>query len=331
MKSSSNQPPSDKSRRGARTAPRRHVDPAEKQATTYDSSEFPVLLRMPDISFLANQVLTAAANDSDADVEHHHGGAIEEVEGDLAPQQHIRRYHRHGRGETSGSDRTTITAGAADRFWATLAPKIAVGGMLLAVTALCVVMLQGPRQSDLDDSGTSRWAEQSDFPSMGEKVIPPESSHTFPVAVPTPANSSSQGNSIAVKPELPRMLGGNRGDVTVGQVDLQSSVPQPTTTSQDRATPTWSNEVTPQAPSARAPSLDQPYQAQGWPDDMDSTPEPPADSELQLNAAAKAALRTRVVPGNESIPSTTPPGQGGAGTRLNGTVELPNPRVDYRL
>src|SRR5690242_5747588 len=120
-------------RHRSRVAPRPHLDPSEQPAT-YDSNEFPVLLRMPDVSRPSTKPELPARKDSiqsppsapttsDASA-----GAS-----NTTKSRHKRRENGSEPAKTTSKPERHWTAGAAGRFWSTIPPQLAAGGMLLAV------------------------------------------------------------------------------------------------------------------------------------------------------------------------------------------------------
>lgn len=312
MRASPNSSNGDKTRRASRTAPRRHVDPQDKTvAPTYDSGEFPVLLRMSDLK----QELETGLHDSpEAPVTD--SLPVESESPEVPTRRQTRSKHQHPL-----SEKRATTANASSRFWGTLAPKLAIGGMLLSVTALCVVVLQGPPQSKLEDADQSQWAVDP---------VSASTSHDEP----TPAKSvGEQHHSVAAKPEVSRATApvlNNPVSRDIGPIGSQ-----PSSAVSDMGTG-WPGEAGKTADSSNSAQVSSPsFQAQGWPDDVEAGDVlAPTESQLQLNAAMKSAQRQFPTRSQTSARKSRPvaPNQpdSPAGARLNGTVELPNPRADYQ-
>jgi hypothetical protein len=334
MRASSNSSQGDKTRRSSRTAPRRHADPNERPlSATYDSNEFPVLLRMPDLEEQSTERDPAAAKT--------------ELRLDLQPPpiqspspsggRRQRTKHREPTGKQS------TTAGASKLFWGTLAPKLAVGGMLLSVTALCVVVLQGPGPDKPTDTTETKWAVDEAPAQAANDSTSTAAAFDQPLpSEPAVAGPETPRHAVASKPPepirstaptfsgTPAARGPDVGPIGALPADAGGMSAQwPVSNSRSFERPSQQS----QSPTPAAP-----YQAQGWPDDVEaSASSQPTDAQLELNAASRSARRQNSPWMNPSsnrstpvaAPAVTEPAEG---ARLNGTVEIPkNPPADYRL
>jgi hypothetical protein len=331
MRASSNSSPGDKARRPVRTAPRRHTDPNERPVSaTYDSNEFPVLLRMPDLHEGPSESAEAVSQ-----VEQN----APRVElpptptQPLAPPTGGRRSRSKSKEQIS--EKQSTTAIASRLFWGTLAPKLAVGGMLLSVTALCVVVLQSPSQDKPADSTETKWAvdDESTRAASENSSTVSTTRESAPFAPATTEPSTAQRHSVATRPE-PIQATAPKFDMTSPDV----SPVGPTPALMNDQPSTWPGSSIPSpSPTVTPSESSQPFQAQGWPDDVeaDTSTTTAAETQLQLNAARRQ-LPTRVSSSSRgfvppSVPTAQEPAGGSAGARLNGTVEIPNPRAKFRL
>src|SRR5690349_1698660 len=98
MSTSGKTPAPDRRNRPARVSPRRHVHPSEQStAGTYDGAEFPVLLRMPDISRPVAVAAKIRVDTPDSAVD------ADVAEMDATEQRPAERPSRHKR-SSSGSE-----------------------------------------------------------------------------------------------------------------------------------------------------------------------------------------------------------------------------------
>lgn len=329
MRTSSSFSPEDRTRR---TAPRRHAEAEENVlAAQYDSEEFPVLIRMPDLSSGEEAAVTSGVAQQAQNVEE---PAISEDAASTSKRH--RRHRRPPKEEALVQEKAFTSATASARFWGRLAPKAAVGGILLLVTVLCVVVIQKPGQYEPKPEVPSGWAGQSKPPVQATNESIHESNPTpFPLV--TPSDTPSKDSSLAVKPE-PRSAVAPPWDNSAHENHEPVTKPLEKNPGSDQEFGNaWPADTVPEDAAADpTPVTDKPYRADRWPDDYDLSGENSgSEAELELNPAAKSAQRA-VRPrmpfaARDSSPLPTPNSQGNStGARLLGTVEIPNPRTDFR-
>jgi hypothetical protein len=262
------------------------------EVAKYDDGEFPVLLRLPDI-----------LREHEAAIERPDEGERTDTEGSFkarsspASSAGTRQRQHWPQEKTSlGGDSALWTAIASHRFWSAMAPRIAVGGMLLAVTALCVVLLQG--SSGSNDSGgesTTQWASDPPLQSKPQSNAR-RSSDTRSDASPSPtAPWPSKPNSIAVKPSAGTPVQPGWGELDSGRMPTPALAPPMGTVPRTPpgAMGQWPGGGT-AIPSSRGPTAHDPAQSpqvQGWPDELEThRDQRPAVAEPDLNSAAMSGM-----------------------------------------
>ena len=206
MNTSGKSSSAEKRHRSARVAPRPHLDPSDQPAT-YDSNEFPVLLRMPDVSRpTAKPDLPAAARQESiqppppASSSSVASGAT----ANSSKSRHKRRENGSEPATPTPKHERRWTAAAAGRFWSTIPPQLAAGGMLLAVIALCFVLLRNsdPKPAPANPSDWAGSASDSNEQNLADVSTEHQEKGSPPAMSPTISNSAPQQvNSIANKPQ----------------------------------------------------------------------------------------------------------------------------------
>ena len=291
--------PSDTRKRPSRVAPRRHVNIAEPaEVTTYDSSEYPVLLRMPDVSrAIHGGELPEQAESQDSVSEHDTSGT---------------RRNRHnwmagGSGKANSSRKRDLrsTASAAARFWSAIPPQVASGGMLLAVIALCFVLLRDSNTATPPVDTRHEWSGgdlQAKTPPVGNTNVADVPLSPVPhTASPKTTELHPDRESVATKPASP-----------IFQEPTPAKRPPSAVNDDQGAWPT----LPPDGGSDTSP-------VDGWPADVGTVPEddgtmlnPPLESARRLGSSTRTALREKRLQLAPSMPQSQ-----SANARLDGTVQ----------
>lgn len=319
----------DKRPRAGRVVPRRHVEPVETaEATPYDSGEFPVLLRLPDIVLAEVHAVGEPPT-----------GEQPEPEGSGSPRGSAavaRQRQRRGIETLAPGVGVTwrLTGAAARQFWSTMAPKVAVGGMLLAVAALCFVLVRGPSTSEPGPADPSQWANDPPLQSTDLPTTQAATDVHSSVEVPAANNWPTKSASVASKPTT---VVGTPASAPAASPGWSSPPVGPASSTEPSSSMSegWSAggamSTQPMSGSTPvAPRRNDSAPVQGWPDETSTNSNPASqDSELEFNRAARLqaspdrpAAQTAL---RESLPAANP-----SGARLNGTVVIPNSGMDYR-
>jgi hypothetical protein len=321
MSTSGKSPPSDKRHRPTRVSPRRHVDQSDQPAAgTYDGTEFPVLLRMPDISrpmTPAIERVHGAEGETGQTVVHEPAGG----ESGSTTERRSRHHHSSTGSEGSKWKRTTdkrSTGNAAARFWSTIPPQVAAGGMLLAVISICFVLLRDSNPPTSAPLTAPEWTAETPAPSdqrlanVREAAAAPVPTLDSSPTAPTEAKSSSE--SVAIQPVTPKF-----------------SVPVPVQPEGGLAS---------QAPVTGWPggglgSTEEDTQpVNGWPDLQEDSPSnDAASSPGPIESTARPTLPTLRTSQRTSRTSPTMPEANSDmsdSPRLDGTIEIPSPTKIYR-
>jgi hypothetical protein len=208
--------------------------------------------------------------------------------------------------------------------------------MLLAVTALCFALLRGSTENDGPADNSSQWA--NDPPLHSEQSIDsgnPKVLHSNA----GPEKWPSKPNSVAAKP-LPTAKSDHHGGSTRQAPTLALPPGQSNATINERPVSDWPTETllpanSPSGGAGAAPPLHGASPVLGWPEEMNKQSKQVREAELDLNASAvrpfdAPAVRTSLRP-TTPLPSVPSSSSAEAGTRLNGTVELPKIGADNRL
>jgi hypothetical protein len=318
--------------RPGRAVPRRHVEPVESsEGAKYDGVEFPVLLRLPEML----QEDPAAADPPEIRSSLPPEGSSNSDAENAIPMRHGPNWRGGLRWDGPPTHRERLTAAASQQFWLSLAPKIAVGGMLLAVTALCFALLSGSRENDGPTDNPSQWANEP--PLHSEESIEAANPHLLHSHA-RPEKWPSKPNSVAAKPQpLPTAKSDRPGGSSRQAPTLALPPGQTNATFTENPVISWPAETLSPANSpsggAGAPPLQNTSPVQGWPEEMNQPSNQVREFELDLNASARRpsdgpAMRTSLR-ATTPVPPVAPPAA--AGARLNGTVELPKLGADSRL
>jgi hypothetical protein len=282
--------------RATKVAPRRHLEPTVPlPGGGYDSSEFPVLLRMPDVS------LPPRRNDADErlDWKHDERTAGQVTTTQPSPPSRISRHSRSSSGSdqvpSDQADETRTTGSASVRFWSTIPPQVAAGGMLLAVIGLCVVLLRGSDPPLPATSPGKEWSGGSlpaDAHELSETPLQP--SRGAPSLA--PQDWQPGHSSVAAKPVPPQ---------------LPAAVP-PTRPSPEPAS-RW-----PDTPTRKSESDGDENPVQGWPAELQEESQGVMlNSPISQNRSTVSSVPS--LGGESSDPGSTD------SPRLTGTIVIPPP------
>lgn len=332
-------PAGDKKSRSSRVAPRRHVDPQD-QAGAYDSAEFPVLLRMPDVTRKQHSVVmpvetpptAATAPPSSPLPETELPESSTASSGETTTQARPSRQRRSSSGNSErtrfpGQD-SRLAATTAKRFWSSLPPQAAVGGMLLAIIALCFVLLRESQSPNAPADSMTEWSGgppqvDAGMPADSPRVSGGPAAEAIPqVAVPTPAPSRRE--TVAQVPAPPPLSRGNSGE------------PTPALPTRSEPTPAWPPMSGAAAPAPVGPAAEDTAPVQGWPDQAPTpaaSPAPADDSGTALNAPEGAVelpptptVRTSLRPSRPtSSPIPSAAQEWPQLPRSEGTLDIPPP------
>jgi hypothetical protein len=266
------------------------------EVSPYDSSEYPVLLRMPDVSRPI-----------------HDGELPEQAESQESEQDTsgIRR-NRHnwmasgsGKANSSRNRDKRSTASAAARFWSAIPPQVASGGMLLAVIALCFVLLRDSNTATPPVHTGHEWSGgdlQAKIPPDGNTNVADVPLSPVPhTASPKTTELHPDRESVATKPASP-----------IFQEPTPAKRPPAAVNDEPGAWPT----MPPDGGSDTSP-------VNGWPAGVGTAPEddgtilnPPLESARRLGSPTRTALRERRPQAAPSMPQSQ-----SANARLDGTVQ----------
>lgn len=330
MSTSGQSPQADNRNHTSRVAPRRHrettsqpvasqpavIQPAVIQpaAYSYDSTDFPVLLRMPDVSPPARRMetgpTTVKGNERFRDSDREESAPVASES-----NAHLNRFTWNEAAEkkvsTTARDRRT-TGSASARFWSTIPPQVASGGMLLAVIAMCLVLMRGDQTPQPPVTPHSEWSDGGTQKTKDDVADIP----VTPVPLAPSAKTSEwhpERSSVAAKPLI--------------------EIPEPTPARRPQAeNPEAPAEAWPELPTTQddvAPST------QGWPEE----PQQPSDDQggTMLNSPLGSAQRqsmTGVRMAGREVRQAAPPSSSmprmSEAAYLNGTVQIPPATQIYR-
>lgn len=349
---------SDRRQRRSKVSPRRHQEAGAVAGGSYDSSEFPVLLRMPDVSSAETTTGSATVADSpkgpSVEAERVSPSPVQMAESSSSPTNQVgvagtvstvasettaktnpdsvplrERSTPRRTTETPRAAGSQTPAEAAARFWSLIPPQVAAGGMLLAVIGLCFIMLGSPgSKQPSTDTPTSNLGPQfgsSDGPVTGVAATGSESpvGDTHDSGFPS-ANPAAIGTPVPAPP--PRIASQPKApafDVTPVEEPEATISSQP----ESQGTATW-----PTADSAITEPEEDPSPVTGWPE-AEVLPVPAGPS---INAPIESAQRAELPPlrtSQRTTPATAAPGPSagtGSGSQLTGTIEIPPPTKLYR-
>lgn len=307
--------------RPARVAPRRHTELSEQVSPgTYDSNEFPVLLRMPDVSHPPNPI---AARDTDAVPARGDSRVSTTSSGNSRElSKSTGRTSQHDRAERPAeatpsieSSERRLTSSATIRFWSTVPPQAAAGGMLLAVIALCFVLLRDSNSSKPASDEMTEWSSGTPQATQDQSPDTPPAAQS--TASPTfTADGQANRESVAAKPAAPRLAPVPLGEPTPAQpVSVQSATAWPTSANTTSwPVPAVETDVTP---------------VQSWPNGQAATAEgadtllnaPAGSSEVPIPSSLRTSQRTA----RPTETTTTPSLDAADSSPLDGTIEIPPP------